>query len=498
MNMNTRNSAILVATVVSLSFGAFENVADARSWSTCNTVKKKWSSPNISLRARSSDFPQGSAVRQKLIDSFAIWSNTASKVQYAVSFDVNQDIAFSEYDVANGHSEIFFANIQEPAVTFTWTVNQTCTITEADVLIKSSIDWTASNDEDDWMSYSGSKRPLETVLLHELGHVQGLAHNATTYSIMGEDYKHARANDGTVRGYAGEADVDESIDVYGLRSGSFEDLAVTHWKHIGSTNHVEGAYGLFGRTRPIAEGSGSIYSNPGADPVFDIVRGQQFRFEVTLENLGKSDQVANVAYYLSSNDNITTSDTFLGSHGKVILRDVPSTTTSPVLTIPEHLTIGAEYWIGAIVDYDMAIPEVNEWNNRTRAAIRIMAKPEDMAALSVLGPNTQIAGAQTLVSFVVENLGDEGSPQYDYEIRLSKNATITSYDPLVRAGSSQIHGFQLLAVTIPAHLEPGNYYWGLMVKPKLFEANVQNNVKAGNQIQVTGVLGQGPGVYAQQ
>jgi hypothetical protein len=77
-----------------------------------------------------------------------------------------------------------------------------------------------------------------------------------------------------------------------------------------------------------------------------------------------------VGYYLSTNDTISTVDTFLASSSHTLSRDSVLTTTR-TLVVPSTLTSGATYWLGAIIDYTGAFAEGYENNNATYTAIRV-------------------------------------------------------------------------------------------------------------------------------
>ena len=107
-----------------------------------------------------------------------------------------------------------------------------------------------------------------------------------------------------------------------------------------------------------------------AEPVYRVNRGQVVQLELNYENLGRSTQTRNVGYYVSTNDLISTTDTFLGSTSMTLSRDTVFT-FKRTLTIPTNLVSGVNYWLGAIVDYTGALGELNESNNATYVGIRV-------------------------------------------------------------------------------------------------------------------------------
>ena len=79
-----------------------------------------------------------------------------------------------------------------------------------------------------------------------------------------------------------------------------------------------------------------------------------------------------VAYYLSTNDAITTFDTLLGV-GQLpnLVRNGPLTTNNTVVTIPNSLQSGKNYYLGAIVNYNQKFAEHTGANNATYIGIRV-------------------------------------------------------------------------------------------------------------------------------
>ncbi|MCA9468463.1 MAG: hypothetical protein KC643_23895, partial [Nitrospira sp.] len=94
--------------------------------------------------------------------------------------------------------------------------------------------------------------------------------------------------------------------------------------------------------------------------------------EMSYENLGSGcKNNVPVKYYISTNDLITTWDRHIGTGSVSVCRNTVYTTKNTTLTIPNDLTSGANYHIGAIIDPDNAIAESNEANNSSYVGIRI-------------------------------------------------------------------------------------------------------------------------------
>jgi hypothetical protein len=217
--------------------------------------------------------------------------------------------------------------------------------------------------------YGGAFRPFQTTAIHEFGHAGGLGHTATTYSVMGQDWDHIHANCGIATAYPGEDTSAGLIATYGLWAGAPQDLGAAHWRHTGSS----GEYSTHARTR--------IFNSAGvelakvcagcAEPVYRVNKGQIVQLELTYENMGRTSPLTSpVGYYVSTNDCISTGDTFLGSTSMTLGRDT-AFTWRRTLTIPNTLTSGQNYWLGAIIDYTGATAEGYESNNATYVGIRV-------------------------------------------------------------------------------------------------------------------------------
>lgn len=266
------------------------------------------------------------------------------------------------YQFSNGRSEIAMiphkADIGDvPGRTF-WTFDSNGVLQEADILLAADWGFTTSNQKSDVKNYGGTKRSLRGVMIHELGHFFGLGHETDTYNIMGDDSTHVHANGSVVTWYGGEDATRGLIALYG--SNGLQDVAVSHW-------HLCGSFGQYsshcrnGMTD--AAGNALTAYNDGAnEPLFYVTRGQSYYPMATLENMGSSTETVTVRFVLSTNDTISTGDTTIATVSKTLTQDVVNESTGTRVTIPSTIAPG-DYWLGAIVDADGAVPEWNESNN---------------------------------------------------------------------------------------------------------------------------------------
>ena len=179
---------------------------------------------------------------------------------------------------------------------------------------------------------------------------------------------------------------------------------------------------------------------------------------------------------LSIDETITSSDILVGtfSTSQLGYRNLHG-------LIPAFTPHGRYYW-GLIVS--PIAGEFNVSNNRVAGnAVEVCAP--DLRSVSISGPIAGFSGHYVQLSKNIMNMGAppfEG--EWDYQIRLSTNRTITLMDTLVGSFTGRNQGPEELSARIPSSLAEGTYYWGLIVRPVQHELNTANNSVVGNQIEV--------------
>lgn len=330
------------------------------------TTTTTWSSGIYDVFIGKTQFPPDSPSRDALA-----WVETqlfvqSSNLWYKFSDDDDPSVA-----LGNGESELWWADL-DPGVlgAMSWRTNyDDCTFKEADVRLSNKYSFDHSASKSALTAYGGSKYPFQAVALHEFGHGGGLDHTANVYSVMGEAYKHLNTNGPTALAFFGEDATAGLIARYGVWD-VYDDLGVTHWRWTGS---YYGEYSTHGRTRLLDCSTGKPLATftTSPEPVYKVNKGQCVKLELTYENMGKTSPLSTqVGYYLSTDDTITTLDTFLKTKSFTLYRDTVDTKTTN-LTVPSNLTSGKNYWVGAIVDYTNALAEINENNNATYLGIRV-------------------------------------------------------------------------------------------------------------------------------
>ncbi len=340
-----------------------------------------WDHNEITLRFSSTSFPSGSAFRDSVEVVRDRFYNNPSNCSIEHEFGSVEAVI----DETNGENEVWASTNDDfsPALTLVWTRGDE--IVEADIIFyaaEESADdweWTTSMNKGSITSYvsdatdDNTERPFETTCLHEYGHVAGLDHEPHEYNIMGQDWTHVYCNGSTCRSGMGEDAADGLVALYGRASGgAFEDVAVTLFKYSGMTE----SNGDWYSTHVF---SGMYWSGGAAMSSFDtynyqnrytVAKGSTYQVEFTYENNGETTQTPKLAFYISTDSTIATSDTRIKT-GSVSLGRNDVHTAKVSVTIPSTLTSGNTYYLGVIIDYNNAITEVDGSNNAAYHIVKI-------------------------------------------------------------------------------------------------------------------------------
>jgi len=353
-----------------ITLGLFSSTANAYETSICHGKAKKWDSNNVRLRASNVSFPSAnSGYGKSLKTTVQHFNQNPSKFSFNLTFGDNS------VGYKNGQNETWFtnSNIGAPAVAFTrsncyWFFGWHNKIIETDIVFKASVPYTTSMNKNNLWEYGGGSRPFQTTAMHEMGHGAGLQHENDEYNIMGTDWTHIHVNGNSARSYLGEDAADGLVFLYGTSGNNREDLGLVHWRYSGAS----GAYSSHSKTR-LRNCAGSLLPTvwDSGERRYRVNPGQCVRLELTAENNGKSYQLATpINYFLSTNDYISTWDTLLGS-GNLSQSRANVYTFQRTLTIPEWVSSGNNYSLGAVIDPYDALFEMTETNNATYVPIRI-------------------------------------------------------------------------------------------------------------------------------
>lgn len=213
----------------------------------------------------------------------------------------------------------------------------------------------------------------------------------------------------------------------------------------------------------------------------------------------------NVAFYLSTDTVITTSDIYIGARHIETLAPGASSTADTVVAIPTTFP-GGTFSIGAIADPNNTVVESDETNNAA-AGNQITVTGPDLIMTAVSRPVSGLTGGTATVSTTVAASATGAATREFYVgVFLSADNVITTSDTLL--GYRHVPGLAPgasstadLAVTIPGNIVPGTYYIGAIadnfpvwigdeggyeVYDNVKESDETNNALAGNQITVTG------------
>jgi len=212
-------------------------------------------------------------------------------------------------------------------------------ILDADIWLNGDLEWTDQND----LYMEAEPVNLQMVMMHELGHSIGLGHENDIVAVMNAYYPNG-------------GQVGPDFDVIPLP----DDRAGARSLYPAGDQETDLGASNYYRTGPDT----SDYFRPvgSADP------GSEVSFTYTVHNLGTTDQEDfSVAFYLSDDQAIDTSDRKIGEATGLSVDSGSSLTRSVDLLIPETIAIGT-YYFGFIVDSGDTIEENNEDNNALAAA----------------------------------------------------------------------------------------------------------------------------------
>ncbi len=232
----------------------------------------------------------------------------------------------------------------------------------------------------------------------------------------------------------------------------------------------------------------SSVSAPGTANV-----GQQITVTSSVKNQGSGGAGGSkVGLYISADQLITTSDTFMGYASVISLAAGAEQTLNSTVTIPVSVNEGT-YYVGAIADYSNIVIETDETNNALAGnQITITKLPPDLTITSVSGPVSGGTGQSITATVTVKNQGAALAGRFYVGLYLSSDATITTGDSrpgFVYMSNGLAAGAQqtlTITGTIPTTLASGLYYLGAIAdfSNLIIESTKTNNALAGNQITI--------------
>lgn len=352
--MRIRKAILVVAAIAGMA-----SIAPASAYTVndnrCNTVN--------TMRASSVSFPVGSSFRSALgVVRSRFYDNPS--MQY-----FNQSYDDTSVSLDNGQNEVWFTSSSTRSTTYWWfNFWHTC-IDEADVVFTTLDPWTTSMTKTTLSAYGGTRRPFQTTAIHEYGHAAGIGHEDDYYNVMGTDYTFLTTNGSLARSYLGEETNNALVAVYGRASPAvMEDVSVTLFRWTGRSGEYS-THG-FGKMRNSA-GVEIAWTTFSGQRRYNVSRGQTVQVEFTFENNGETSKTVNVGYYISTDSTIATTDRLIATRALTLTRDHPTQDRRTITLPTTNLTSGVTYYLGVIVDYTNAVPEIVEGNNAAYHIIRV-------------------------------------------------------------------------------------------------------------------------------
>jgi subtilase family serine protease len=241
--------------------------------------------------------------------------------------------------------------------------------------------------------------------------------------------------------------------------------------------------------------------------------GKTVEVATTVKNDGQGDAGPfTVGLYLSADNTIDTTDTFLGSVHVTDLKAGATSSATTTVTIPRTITPGTGFYLGAIADPANAIAELDpnpllgENNNaKESSTLEILALLPDLKITAVSGPTKGAPGRPIDVTFTVKNDGTAPVGAFMVRLLLSSDGTITTGLPDIALGSdvsvesleAGASATKTTTVTLPIPPDivltagVGTYTLGAYADPlnnvmgELGPTGETNNALAGNQIKIT-------------
>lgn len=447
-------------------------------YDTCNDTPVRRESNSASYQVMRCSIPEGSQRAADVIYSFDQW-NAVYGMWDVFSWNWGTTDCVS-IDHANGTNEIYFgvASEMDGAVGVTYVRYDSCFwwfdtrhIVEADIAFDAGqmAEW--GNPPCNTYRPFGSR----TTMIHEMGHGLGLEHYDDVMNLM-------MTWDGEGK-YCGNFAIEPHPD--DAAGGRFLYNSGNHSTDIGASEH-----------RLVGPNNVELNTAPGTQM---LCPRDEYTFNWSVGNMGTEGVMYNVAWYLSTDNIISTSDIYVGSNSGAYESANGFNTWSRTITIPSSVAYGAEYYMGTIVDYDDKVAERYWSNNATYMARKI--KIRNRADCSTPKPNLVVQSATIdfatrTVSVTVKNDGngnagahltyieinqvgaaEAAKPQSQYSASVSGVAAGGSWSsgPIPLGRFSSPRGFDLSSLTT------ANLVVRADAKNMVEESNESDNIYDANQ-----------------
>jgi hypothetical protein len=296
----------------------------------------KWrSDPNMKVAVIS--FPSGSVWRDDLEYGVGRWNGMWGMW---CEFDLTYS-SYSSFNNSDGDNNVAFVSNEDIDGNWGLTVSRYSGSErkESDITFNADISW--RTEVQDERIRNTDKPSFLKVVVHEFGHCVGLNHFDTELSIMSQGY------DGHLW-YGGCSNYRQHPmpdDCQGARllypsSNTEEDVTLTNFEMSGSS-------------------STQIWRSNST--VTTVSPGNNVNVEYTVCNVGNVGINFSLGVYISTNDNITKYDTYIGGFSYYLPAHY-AWERDKTFTIPSSFSSGT-YYIGVVADPDNKLAETRECNN---------------------------------------------------------------------------------------------------------------------------------------
>lgn len=366
---------------------------------TCNGGLVKWSTNTRNIAADPATIPANQTAWNLLQRAITQINRNPSNFQMSMTA-LPTAITNQQAALDNASNEVFFSvdpTIMGNLTAFASVNISGCNQTSVDVIFHRrpsdvsppGTNWSYSTTVAPTTSYGGQTGyggillPFVSAAMHEFGHFSGLNHEERYYNMMGSDDTHIYRNGNNAETTSlGEDASNGLVALYGLNAATRQDLGLTHWVRAG----ISGEYSVHRRV-PVYSSTGTVLAcspqygttctrdQSEGDQYFRVNRGQVVNVNFGYENNGRDSKTVLVRYYVSVDNTITSTDILIGEKSYTLVRDLPNyynyTMTIPTNLTPSTATTKRRYYIGAIIDANNAVAEVNEANNTTYTGIEV-------------------------------------------------------------------------------------------------------------------------------
>ena len=198
------------------------------------------------------------------------------------------------------------------------------------------------------------------------------------------------------------------------------------------------------------------------------VVGTTFTLSATVSNTGDRESPATtLRYYRSTDSDVTTSDTAVGTDAVGVLGASGSSAQSISLTAP---STSGTYYYGACVD---AVTDESDTTNNCSASVKVTVlatslpltgRPDLEVGMPTVNDPTPETGASITLSATVSNTGDGESPATTLRYYRSTDSDVTTSDTAVgtdAVGVLGASGSSAQSISLTAPSTSGTYYYGL-------------------------------------